>query len=143
VTTRHLQQRTIIDRFEAWQTAFDGAESARLMSQAALENAQDGIIGISSEWTPQYDSNNRLILPPFDSEFVSAVPLVIRDSDPPLTVDIISWAVDWSSDNWDNNGDGVADDALETGIFSIHSAARFGGQIRRVEAVYRSYDINV
>ncbi|HPU97496.1 MAG TPA: hypothetical protein PLO53_06015 [Candidatus Hydrogenedentes bacterium] len=143
VSARHLQQRTLVDRYQVWQTAFDIAESGRLASQAALENSQDGILGISSEWVPQYDEQNQIVLPPFDSEFVDPVEITVQEGTPPITAQMISYVVDWASDNWDNNGDGVVDDVLENGIFSIHSASLFANHTRRVDAVYRSYDVNV
>lgn len=136
VTARHLQQRLLVDQYQIYQTAFDAVEAAHMQSKALLDSGNSGIIGLQG-WTPVYDANNNLVLPPFDS----------RDANPATLASLpgaefMSYVVNWGGDGRDSNGDGVVDSALEQGMFSIHSVARFRGVERRVESVYRSSNVN-
>lgn len=132
VTARHLQQRLLVDRHQITQTAFDGAEAALNLSLAQLRAGGSGIIGLQG-WAPVYNADKELVLPPFDSNAYTPVTLSSMPE-----VEYMSYVVNWGGDGRDSNGDGTVDSPAERNIFSIHSAARFRGDVRRVEAVYQA-----
>lgn len=132
VTSRHLQQRVLVDHHQITQTAFDGAEAALNLSLAQMRAGNSGVIGLQG-WTPVYNADKELVLPPFDSNAYTPVTLSSMPE-----VEHMSYVVNWANDGRDSNGDGTVDSNAERNIFSIHSAARFRGDVRRVEAVYQA-----
>ena len=137
VATRHLQQRNQAEFYQTYQTTFDGAESALLNSKLSVENGDSGIVGLD-DWDPVYNDDNTLVLPDFDS----------TDADPASFASLeqmqyMSYAVDWFTDGRDSNGDGAVDNEAERDMVSLHTAAEFNNVDRRLEAVYRTMDVNV
>ncbi len=111
-----------------------GASSTKGAVGGAASMASVGL----ETWEPVYDSNNRVVLPPFDSTEANPVEM---GGQPGLIY--MSYVADWSNDSRDNNGNGAVDDFGEQLVFSIHSAAQYEQVEREVESVYVAKDINV
>jgi hypothetical protein len=99
--------------------------------------ASDASIGLET-WDPVYDTDNRIVLPEFDSAEVNPVELSGVTG-----LIYMSYVGDWANDSRDNNGNGAVDDFGERLVFSVHSAAQYEGVEREVESVYVAKDINV
>ncbi len=137
MVSRHQNQRLQAEFYQTYQTAFDGAESALLGGKLAVENGGSGIVGLD-DWDPVYNDNNTLQLPAFDS--TDANPAAFSSMP---EIEYMSYVVDWFTDGRDSNGDGEVDNAAERDIISIHTASQFRGVRRRLEAIYRTVDVNV
>ncbi len=137
MVSRHQNQRFQAEFYQTYQTAFDGAESALLGGKLAVENGGSGIVGLD-DWDPVYNDNNTLQLPAFDS--TDANPAAFSSMP---EIEYMSYVVDWFTDGRDSNGDGEVDNAAERDIISIHTASQFRGVRRRLEAIYRTVDVNV
>ncbi|NLV41639.1 MAG: hypothetical protein GXY15_10485 [Candidatus Hydrogenedentes bacterium] len=111
-----------------------GASTAK---SAAGGGASGASVGLET-WDPVYDSDNRIVLPEFDSTEANPVEL---PGMPGLVY--MSYVADWANDSRDNNGNGAVDDFGEQLVFSIHSEAQYEGVQREVESVYVAKDINV
>lgn len=134
---RYVQQRLQVDRFEDYYCCFEGAEAGVVQCRIARELGETGIIGIDENWVPQFDHANRLVLPAFDAEVVSPVSFATMPG-----VEFIGYTLEWYGNGRDMNGDGIVDSEAERRMYSIHTASRHNGIIRRLEVVYAAYNAN-
>jgi hypothetical protein len=135
--TRSLQQRKVVEQYEDYSITFQGLEGALSVSKVEIENGEDGILGME-DWTPVYDENNQLQLPPLDSEGIEAQSLQSMDD-----VTFAAYTVRWEDDGRDSNGDGVVDDVSEKDMYSVYALARNGANERKLEVVYEGSNVNV
>jgi hypothetical protein len=141
LTMRVVNQSHQVDNHETFKETFQGLESAYAQSKAELELGADGMIGLGS-WTPDAPGEEELPdsvpLPDFYEEDVSPARIPNMQQ-----VEYMAFAQDWSSDNIDNNGDGIIDGVEESGFFTIHALAKNGEMVRQAEIVLAATDINV
>ena len=135
--TRSLQQRRVVEQYEDYSVTFQGLEGALSESKVEIENGEDGIIGMEN-WTPQYDENNQIELPPMDTEGIELQSLLSMDD-----VTFAAYTVRWEDDGRDSNGDSVVDDVSERDMFSVYAMARSGANERKLEVVYEGSNVNV
>lgn len=135
--TRSLQQRKVVEQYEDYSVTFQGLEGALSESKVEIENGDDGIIGMES-WTPQYDENNQLELPPMDTEGIEPQSLLSMED-----VTFAAYTVRWEDDGRDSNGDSVVDDVSENDMYSVYAMARNGANERKLEVVYEGSNVNV
>lgn len=135
--TRSLQQRKVVEQYEDYSVTFQGLEGALSESKVEIENGEDGIIGMEN-WTPQYDENNQIDLPPMDTEGIELQSLLSMED-----VTFAAYTVRWEDDGRDSNGDSVVDDVSEKDMFSVYAMARNGANERKLEVVYEGSNVNV
>ncbi|MBX3179917.1 MAG: hypothetical protein KF886_21405 [Candidatus Hydrogenedentes bacterium] len=133
---RIYQQRTAVTHFEDYNAALFGLDAAISRSEAKLEAGEDGSIGME-DWEPVWNERNELVLPDFDSDAISPQRLPSMES-----VEYAAYAHAWEDDGRDNNGNGLADDASEEGMYTVYAMARSGAAVRRAEAVYKTDNVN-
>ena len=135
--TRSLQQRTVVEQYEDYTTAFQGLEAAINNSKVEIEKGEDGIVGMDG-WTPTYNELNTLVLPEMDSEGIAPQSLQSMDD-----VRFASYTVRWEDDGRDSNGDGIIDSTAEKDMYSVYAMAKNGENSRKVEVVYEGGNVNV
>ena len=145
LSARHLQQRIDADAYQNYNKTFDALEAAMSASAAQMQvNGGNGTIGISN-WTPAFNDKKELVLPSLDATVCRPVALpadpATAGAYPPP--EYVAFTLDWGTDGRDNNGDGAVDDARERNMYSVHTAARYRGTVRRAEVIYRATNVNV
>ncbi len=137
LSIRLVGQTHVVGHYEGYKGCFQGLEAALALSVHELENGQDGAVGLA-DWPPTYHNDGTIVAPDFDSDTVSPV------SSPSMPqVEYMAYAVNWSDDQRDNNGDGLVDEPGEWGFFTVYAFSRTPAASRSLEAVYSSADMNV
>jgi len=135
MTTRVVTQHSQVNRYVQFKDCFQGLESAYAASLVALENGNDGMLGLGT-YDP-YDGGS-LNLPTFETADIA--PLQVPNMP---NVEFMSVVEDWDDDGIDNNGDGTIDDEEEQWVYTLHLFANNAGVHRRAEVVVRADDVNV
>lgn len=133
---RLVSQNSHVAHFVQHKEAFLGVEAAYIESKLALEQGNDGMIGLGG-WDGGASGGN-LTLPSFEAQGVAPVPLASVPG-----VSYMAYVQDWFTDGIDNNGDGIVDGSSERWHYTIHSFAQQGEHVRQVEAIVRGRDVNV
>lgn len=136
LSIRLMGQRRAVAQFEIVKDCFQGVETAVANSVVEVEDVEDGLVGMG-EFEPQF-SEEGIILPSFESDV--AEPEHMEEMP---NVEYMAFAIDWSTDGRDNNGDGIIDDVSESFMWTIYGMARNGETTRSVEANYEQTDVNV
>lgn len=135
MTSRVINQHSQVNRYVQFKDCFLGLDSAYAASLVALENGNDGMLGLGT-YDP-YDGGS-LALPDFDTADIA--PLQVPNMP---NVEFMSIVEDWDDDGIDNNGDGSVDDLAEEWVYTLHLFANNAGVQRRAEVVVKATDVNV
>ena len=135
MTSRVINQHSQVNRYVQFKDCFLGLDSAYAASMVALENGNDGMLGLGT-YDP-YDGGS-LALPDFDTDDIA--PLQVPNMS---NVEFMSVVEDWDDDGIDNNGDGSIDDLEEEWVYTLHLFANNAGVQRRAEVVVKATDVNV
>jgi hypothetical protein len=148
LSLRVVNQHNQVNQFEDYTVCFEGLEAAFAESMTEIFAGNDGNIGVDG-WEP-FGSGELILsegggettgyyqLPSFDDDEVTPQTLASLPG-----VEYFAYAVNWSTDGYDNNGDGAVDVADEIGMYSIHISARVGVLERSAEVVLGGEDVNV
>ncbi len=143
ITLRVTYHSRQTDFYEADRECFYGVETAFARSVADVEALGPGMIGLGTWTLPGGLTTITSLadLPTFDDSRVT--PETLAPTMP--GVSYMAYVVDWTTDNFDNNGDGVVDGPEELDTYTVYALAHHDqGVPRRVaEGVYRSDDVNV
>ena len=135
MTSRVINQHSQVNRYVQFKDCFLGLDSAYAASMVALENGNDGMLGLGT-YDP-YDGGS-LALPDFDTDDIA--PLQVPNMS---NVEFMSVVEDWDDDGIDNNGDGSIDDLEEEWVYTLNLFANNAGVQRRAEVVVKATDVNV
>lgn len=135
MTSRVITQHSQVNRYVQFKDCFLGLDSAYAASLVALENGNDGMLGLGT-YDP-YDGGS-LALPDFDADDIA--PLQVPNMS---NVEFMSVVEDWDDDGIDNNGDGIIDGDEEKRVYTLHLFANNASVQRRAEVVVKATDVNV
>ena len=139
LSMRVINQSHQTDHDTRQRVVFLGVEDAYAQSITAIEAGDTGLVG-TENW--QEPSNAMTVgdipVPAFGDSGVEPKQLTSHPQ-----VEYFAYVVDWGNDNQDNNGNGVVDGPDEQGWYTIYAFARWGGLVRRAEAIVRKIDVNV
>lgn len=139
MTARYVQQRLQTDRFEDQYICFEAAEAALEQGKTAINKGNYTFkIGLPDGWEPEFDDGGGIVLPDFDDDGVTPATLTSNPD-----AQYILYIHQWENDGRDTNGDGLVDNDVEEGVFSVHTAARINGVTRRLEAIYDTRDFGI
>lgn len=136
LAVRLVNENLQVMHFEDFKNCFHGVESAITHSKADLQSGGNGLIGVS-----MYEPSGELmtlLYEWFDHPSVSPVTMASMPE-----VEYFAFALDWSNDGFDNNGDGLIDGSEEVGFYTVYGFARDADVQRAAEVVLEGADVNV
>jgi len=130
---RVIQRSQHVDRNLAFVDCYTGLEAGVLASAVDIERGGAGRIGPDG-WSGEDDA----AVPAWDDEGIDP-----QSSATLPEVEFMATAQSWQSDNIDNNGDGIVDNAEENTYYTITSLARNSGVNRQVEVTAKTNIVNI
>jgi hypothetical protein len=137
LSARAIMQSQHVDHYSDFKNAFQGLEAAYAQSKAAVEDGEDGNIGLGA-WTASFSESGEVALPDFEDANVSPQQMGSMPR-----VRFMAYPQPWGTDNIDNNGDGVVDGPEETFFYTVYALSQSGSTTRRAEIVMEGRDVNV
>lgn len=132
LSMRLINQDRQVEHYVMHEECFNGLEAAFARCKAEIEMGEDGKVGLDGYLVIPG------VFPDFDDPGVTPMAMA---SCPQLQ--FFGFGHSWAADGMDNNGNGQIDEGGERSMFSFYTAAQYGGNTRRMEAILAGRDVNV
>ena len=136
---RTRNQTNQITNYSNFEDLLHGIESGVSMARAEINGQRgtnavdtDGFVGLD----PSFDITS-------ENPWFGDTAVTPEQMDSMSGVEYFAYALDWTDDGLDNNGDGTVDELAEEDYYTVYSFARAGASTRRVEVVMEAANINV